>query len=70
MTITNLAFRLDITQGWTQTEIELILCDHFKVLRFIGKAARNWGHIAGFGVHRRQVDIVRIIFSLGNRSEI
>jgi hypothetical protein len=41
------------------------LCNHFEVLRFIRKTTGNWGHVAGFGVHGRQVNIVRVIFQTG-----
>src|SRR5699024_4780888 len=28
-------FRLQVSQGRTQTEVELVLCNHFKVLSFV-----------------------------------
>ena len=37
----------------------------FKVLRFVGKTAADRGHLAGFRVHGRQVDIVGVIFQAG-----
>ncbi|PBE94286.1 hypothetical protein BGU35_18970 [Clostridioides difficile] len=60
-----LPFRQHIAEGRTQTEVELILGHRFQVLRFVGKAAADRGHLAGFRVHGRQVDIVGVIFQAG-----
>ena len=50
-------------RGWTQTEVELILCYCFEVLSLIRDTIITiWRHIASFSIHHRQIDVVSIIF--------
>lgn len=58
-----LTFRLQVSHGRTQTEVELVLSNHFEVLRFVSKAqGTGAGRVVGLGVLSGQVDVVRVVF--------
>lgn len=58
-----LTFRLQVSNGRTQTEIELVLCSHFEVLCFVSKAqATSASCVVGLSVLSCQVDVVRVVF--------
>ena len=65
------AFRLQVSHGWTQAEVELVLSNHFEVLRFVSKAVSgSWvaavrgtktGCVVGLRVLCCQIDVVGIV---------
>jgi hypothetical protein len=67
-----LTFGLQVSNGWTQTEVELVLSNHFEVLRFVSKTegiccaaavrGAKTGCVVGLGVLRCQIDVVCVIF--------
>ncbi|STW80306.1 Uncharacterised protein [Klebsiella michiganensis] len=58
-----LTFGLQVSHGRTQTEVELVLSNHFEVLRFVSKAQGTGAScVVGLGVLSRQVDVVGVIF--------
>ena len=58
-----LTFRLQVSHRRTQTEVELVLSNHFEVLRFVCKAQGTGAScVVGLGVLRGQVDVVGVVF--------
>ncbi len=65
-----LTFRLQVSNGRTQTEVELVLSNHFEVLRFVCITANSvciaitaeTGRVVGLGVLSCQVNVVRVVF--------
>jgi hypothetical protein len=58
-------FSLNVADGRTQTEVELILSNGFEVLSFVSEPSAS-GHVAGFAVvHDCQVDVVCVVFQPG-----
>lgn len=58
-----LTFRLQVRHGWTQTEVELILRNHFEVLRFVSPAqVARTGRVVSLSILCSQVDVVRVVF--------
>ncbi len=56
-------FRLQVSHGWTQAEVELILSNHFEVLRFVSPALiANAGRVVSLSILCSQVDVVRVVF--------
>src|SRR5690606_27117125 len=56
-------FGLQVSHGRTQTEVELVLRNHFEVLRFVSptQGARA-SCVVGLGVLCGQIDVVGVIF--------
>ena len=49
--IPDFTFRLQVSHGRTQTEVELVLSNHFEVLRFVSKAQGTGAScVVGLGV--------------------
>ena len=55
-------FRIGVTDGWTQTEVELILQNSFEVLCFVHNITVVGIHVVRFTVHHSSIDVVGIIF--------
>ncbi|CUQ95613.1 hypothetical protein BBPAJBFB_004207 [Escherichia coli] len=54
---------MQVSNGRTQTEIELILCNSFEVLGFISnEVISKYSHILGFRIGSGQVNVVSVIF--------
>ena len=56
------SFRLQVGNGRTQTEVELILCNYFEVLFLLAIWLLPNSHVLGFRIGGSQIDVVRIIF--------
>ena len=56
-------FRLQVSQGRTQTEVELVLSNSFEVLCFVRPTQGTYAScVVGLGVLSSQVDVVSVVF--------
>ena len=56
-------FRLQVSQGRTQTEVELVLSNSFEVLCFVRPTQGTYAScVVGLGVLSSQIDVVSVVF--------